>query len=384
MASRIANLISQLTPDDWRIAQGFTEHISEANEKLLHAEEAKAESILNEWIRRHQPCLFGRIAAKLGLLSYCILTEYDLAGSDEDIRDKIQQARTVWTREAFEGKKSGFVILAVSPRIIEAVPSVEMGQLAQLLSSFYLLTEIEPDQIYLEDVFLEKPGTRRTTWKWHAGVNYFCAQGDLRWWQDHRIPGGMAFSVNSVGHMVKSHLIAKSMRELEELLDAPEEGWITSNVDSLPKALVLAMRTIANASETNSGKATQLLDIPSDRNALPVQTCPVELPRDLSNKNFCQYMGYYHTDYTIPSEYFSPEVERPVELGVRTLDFTYLFDRSIENPDFVTMGEGQQIRLGQEGQDISVNLIAAIKKLKGFEEEVPIHNNQRLMESLKG
>ena len=32
----------------------------------------------------------------------------------------------------------------------------------------------------------EQPGQQKVTWEWVAGVNYFSAQGDGRWWQDHR------------------------------------------------------------------------------------------------------------------------------------------------------------------------------------------------------
>jgi hypothetical protein len=34
-------------------------------------------------------------------LSYCILNESDLEGPDEAVRDKIQEARLEWLREAF-------------------------------------------------------------------------------------------------------------------------------------------------------------------------------------------------------------------------------------------------------------------------------------------
>jgi hypothetical protein len=77
-------------------------------------------------------------------------------------------------------------------------------ELALRLCSLYLLEEVAPDRIFLDEIWLEKPGRDATTWRWHAGVNSFRAQGDGRWWQDHLMPGGIAFSVNSVGHMVKS------------------------------------------------------------------------------------------------------------------------------------------------------------------------------------
>jgi len=153
----------------------------------------------------------------------------------------------------------------------------------------------------------------------------------------------MAFSINSVGHMVKSGILAKVMIELETVLDAPVEGWVPSKVDSLGKALELVMRTIAQASDAVSGKATELLSLP-DLGTLPVPKCPVNLPKVLSDKNYCEYLGRYHTDYTIPSDFFCPDVERPMDVPTHILDFTYLFHRSADNPDFTTMGEGRRIR----------------------------------------
>jgi hypothetical protein len=212
-----------------------------------------------------------------------------LEQSDEAIREKIQTSRLEWTREGFEGKKSGFIILAVSPRIAYARPSPAMRELARRLCYLYLETEIRMDHIHLDQIYLQKPGSRLTTWKWYAGVNYFCAQGDRRWWQDHRIPGGMAFSVNSVGHLVKSGIIADAMRELGELTGTPDEDYPVAKVDSLDKALELAMRTIAMASETESGRATELLPLASDRSEMPVPECSVKLSKLVSDKNYCEY-----------------------------------------------------------------------------------------------
>ena len=67
-------------------------------------------------------------------------------------------------------------------------------------------------ECYLERVQLEQPDKQHRTWECPASVNYFSAQGDKRWWQDHRFPAGLAFSVNSVGHMVKSGKLNEAMR----------------------------------------------------------------------------------------------------------------------------------------------------------------------------
>jgi hypothetical protein len=248
-----------------------------------------------------------------------------------------------------------------------------------------LLDECEEDHILYDDIFLEKPGNARVTWKWKTGVNYFSAQGDGRWWTDHRMPGGMAFSVNSVGHMVKSGRLKDYMEKLNADLGVTDETWNASRVDSLPKALVFAMKTIANAADTLSGKATELL--PTQEIDSKIE-CPVDLPPDLKGKSHCVYRGHYHTDYTIPSEYFTPDVARPVATPEHRLDFTYLFDERTENPAHVTMGQGQRTRgltsdstTGAGQSQKGENALARLGKAQA--EVIAIGSNTRLVEALR-
>ena len=379
----IAQLFSQLKPDEWRSKVGFANEFETANRKLFSSS-SKEEAItaVGEWLQKYQPCLFGRIAARVGALSYCILTETEMQGSDEDIKTIIQDERREWTRQAFEGKKSGFVILVVSRQIAYATPDKTMQELARRLCSLYLETDIALDQVYLDDIFLEKPGERRTTWKWHAGVNYFCAHADKRWWQDHRIPGGMAFSVNSVGHMVKSEIIARKMKELDQELQVLGEGLIDTKINSLGKALEVAMRTISLAANTPWGRATELLPLPADRRNLPA--CPIDLPAAFADKDFTKYRGYYHTDHTLPSDYFLPDERRNSDANF-TLDFTYLFHKHIANPDFTTMGEGKQIRADTavpHERAAAVPLNAMSRRVLAEPETITISQNQRLMRAL--
>jgi hypothetical protein len=69
--------------------------------------------------------------------------------------------------------------------------------------------------------------------------------------------------------------------------------------------------------------------------------------KEHSDKNCREYQGHYHTDITLPSEYFRPDVERPGDLGLHTLDFTYIYEKDIDNPDHFTMGVGERVREGE-------------------------------------
>jgi hypothetical protein len=380
-----AQLLDRLEADAFRNDSAFSDELLSANKELYGAtSDEERTRILGGWLEKHQPCLFGRIAAKLRLISFCFLTDSDLAQSDDAIQEMIQHQRTAWTREGYRGAKSAFVLLAISERIANAAPSPVMKEIAKKLCSLYLLDECEPDRILYDDIFLEKPGNARVTWKWKTGVNYFSAQGDKRWWADHRIAGGMAFSVNSVGHMVKSGRLKQLMENLNAELGVSDEEWSASRVDSLPKALVLAMKTIANAAPTVSGKATELLP------AQPIDSeikCPVELPPDLKGKSHCVYRGHYHTDYSIPSEYFVPDSARPKETPEHRLDFTYMFDDRTANPAHTTMGQGQRARgrttnTSRLREQICTGEDAITKEAKALEEEVAIASNKRLLESL--
>jgi hypothetical protein len=374
-------LMKGLRHDPWRDKVGFSQDIALANEEIFAADSStdKIESTLNNWLQKNQPCIFGRAAAAIGLISYCVLTRADLQDSDDHIKSVIQARRTKWTRQAFHGNTSAFVILAVSPDIARAEPSGDVKALAERLCSLYLLTEVTDDTVLLDDIFLEVPGERRTTWKWKTGVNYFCAQADKRWWHDHRIPGGMGFSVNSVGHLVKAARLASAMKHVETEVEAPPEGWDASRIDSLEKALALAMRTIGNAAKTVSGRATELLPIESTEQR--PQGCPYRIPIDLQDKNFCEYKGFYHTDHTIPSSYFRPDIERPADIKPYQLDFTYLFRSDVDNPAFQTMGRGQQIRA--DLVDAAEEVAAETKLDRSVAEYVPIDNEPLLAQALK-
>jgi hypothetical protein len=382
MATSVANLIGELKKDAWRDEVAFSPEIREANDRIWRASDDKeAATALGDWLQRFQPCLFGKIAAKARLLTYCILGEADLAKSDEQIASKIQDARLAWLADAFDGNKSGFVILAASPTIAAATPDKHMLAVAMRLAFLYLQEDIHTNHVHLDEIQLHKPGQTEVIWRWHVGVNYFSAQGDGRWWRDHRIPGGMGFSMNSVGHMVKAARLAAGMKQLEELLEAPHEDWDgTKAVDSLAKALVLAMRTIDKAAETPWGPATQLLSLSADE-SLP--KCPFELPPDLANKNCCEYRGYYHTDFTIPAEYFAQAVERPGAQQSYPLDFTYLFHRHLDNPSHETMGRGRRVKADAAGNEEITDANLAMKDRRVWEEEVLLKDCPRLQRALQ-
>jgi hypothetical protein len=248
---------------------------------------------------------------------------------------------------------------------------------------FLYLGRDDSDEILLEDVFLRVPGKVDAEVHWKGGVNYFSAQGDQRWWHDHRIPAGMAFSINSVGHLVKSFQVGCSMEEAWKKLGMTEEGWRDFKIGSLGQALIYAMQTINGAADSISGKATELLRLDRQGANPDKLKCPIDLPKNLEGKNFCEYHGYYHTDITLPSEYFLPAVERPRNISGHMLDFTYLFNDDVENPAFSEMGRGIRVRrLLRSGKAQARRRRAKLSRMFGVEGLISEHKS--LKEALEG
>ncbi len=344
--SDLRSYLDRLTPDTWRESHPFSADLELASERLWKAVSIEErQGILAEWILKNQPCLFGSIAAKNDLLRFCILDESDVVQGDQHLSDRITEDRLKWTQSGFHGEASGFVIVLLSKKAANGRPDDVAGALAKHLASLYLKRPVEFDQIEQDDIFLEYPSNNKATYVWGVGVNYFGSPGDGRWWHDHRFPGGVAFSMNSVGHMAQSGKLAKALGILEKELgiDLGTDRDPTK-VDNLGTALDFAMRTIERACPTNSGRATELLLLAPDdpvRSELP---CPAALPQKLAGYDYTKYRGYYHTDFTVPSLYFRPDVERPEDASPLVLDFSYLFDNRLENPDHVALGTGRRIR----------------------------------------
>ena len=370
--------------DSWRTEVGFSPNVQRSlNETLAPgASDQVVKRTLADWLGANQPCLFGRIAAKQDLVEYCILREDDLRASDELVHDKIHQARLRWYRRGWDGSASAFVIAVLSKDLAYGLPGHIVQEIARRLCFLYLDREIRVNDVYLDQLYLEIPNKERSAWKWVAGVNYFSAQADKRWWQDHRIPVGMAFSVNSVGHMVKSQRLVDALLHLEQILDHMPADFQNHRVDSLEKALEMAMRTIDKASDAVSGKATKLIPRTPEDGDLPLR-CPIPLPASLQGKNHCEYEGLYHTDITLPQEFFFPSIERPTDLPIHRLDFTYLFDRSLNNPDHLMAGVGLQIRETATAEDVQgIASYRFEKGRRGIEAEVAVENEPLLREAL--
>lgn len=345
MSRILADTLAQLVPDRWRDETPFAGDFRATQESIFNAGNNAAadetiSKLLNAWISVHQPCVFGRASAKKDALNYCIVHETEIAQGDEVVREKIQRHRRSWRRAAAKGGGSGFVILVVSRALATCVPNENVASFAKRLCQLYLrLDEIECDRIYHEQIGLDIPNWGDDRRLWLAGVNYFAAHGDGRWWADHRIPAGIALSVNSVGHLAASGFIEETLDMLESSFPPGTQRPDRPAISTSERALEFAMKSLG-AVGSMPPRGTQLIPLAvGEEQTLP--RCPF---KKLPKENYCTYEGLYHTDETLPSLYFKPDVVAPKGLTTHQLDLTYLFHKHVDNPAFETMSEGSPIR----------------------------------------
>jgi len=337
----ISDSISLLNADPWRNDHPFSADIAQVHATLFDPAKSRQEvaDALSSWLAENQPCLFGRMEANQKRLAFCVLNENDLERSDQEIRERIHHERMDWKRRAESGDSHAFLIVAVSERIARARPDGRLRQLASRLCELYLGVG-DADKIHVDDLILRtNDGRQERLRQWPVGVNYFSAQGDGRWWHDHRFPGGMAYSMNSVGHMARRHVEQKlrnSSQRAAQLQDAAREKLVYW-------ALRKAMETIG-VRVAGSGRGTWLMERGKCREDKdpPAFEARQTLFGEFASYSENRYFGLYHTDHTIPSPYFDERLWRREELPIRDdLFFTYL--HSLSDEDYLGTGIGREL-----------------------------------------
>ncbi len=340
MTTTLKALYDGLTVDRWRDSNPFSEESQIVNRVLFHpfAYDTEREESLKSWLQREQPCLFGRIAAAKGQLQYCFLTDRDLLESDEHVSQKILESRLLWKRRAFRGRPlHGFMLVVASQRLAFAAPDESLRQFSlrlQQLAGWSNAMDSEGNDIVSESLYLLNPGTQKT-WQFTFSVDYFASAAEGRWWHDHRIPGGIAFTANSLGHMIMT------------------QEWYEKRSTRIEWALRTAMLTIDTAAVTKDGRATWLMDV--DINGPFKQyewNEDVPLPdlEKLKGKDCGSYAGHLHTDHAVRAEFFkSPDAplfaSRPW-----AMDFSYIFDPT--SPDHVPFVRGIEVTNEQVEQQL--------------------------------
>jgi hypothetical protein len=335
----IRDSLDQLNRDTWRDAHPFSDDIVEVHKVLFepYASDYAKEQAIQGWLQKKgsQPCLFGRIAAAQKTLEYCFLEEADLRRSDQHVREKLHRSLLEWKRRGLDPAWShpahGFMVCVVSEKVAFAAPDSNLLTFAQNIRDLWGLI-VEPDiksgenNFMRETLYLRHP--RDGTYvRFTFTVDYFAAQGDHRWWHDHRVPGGIAFTANSVGHMI-------CFREWYEEKQKQTE-WLAST----------AMLTIDSAADVPTyGAASRLESLVYQKPYHELVACPfLETDKRLAEKDWTRYSGWHHSDHNIRKEFFEAGYPDPADIPDRVKargrwhqDFAYLIDNNaFEHQRFV-------------------------------------------------
>ena len=313
----LGELYAQLVEDTGRNDHPFSDDMEIANVVLLSpfASDPQSRMALECWLQRWQPCLFGRMASKRRGIHYCFLTVEDFLKSDAYVRQKITAARQLWKHRALRGDpRHGFMLSVCDRKVAYAAPGESLLRFAlhlQELAGWPARLESRQNDIVDEWLFLRHPETRIIQ-KFTFSVDFFASAGHARWWHDHRVPGGIAFTANSLGHM------------------ACQQEWYGSKKDQVEWALRTAMLTIDTAEkELPHGPATFLL---GEQAGKPIrsftwsQATPLPSQERLGGKDCGSYGGYLHTDHAVRREFFLPQSEPHWLDEPYMMDFTYIFD----------------------------------------------------------
>jgi hypothetical protein len=267
-----------------------------------------------KWLETNQPCVFGRIAAANRNVFICLVEEDEvlrMRRGDEDVMDTLQDHRQVWKRLALEGTTSSFVILLLSKTLPTREPNGALKEACRRLLELYLQVPIPDDSFHTEGeyVFLRRPDNK--VLKFSTLPNIFCAQGDGRWWHDHRTPGGIMITSNALGHFMYA-------RSKKQTLDEATTTWALEN----------AMRTISNAHKNPSEGSTKFVHCPATFVVARQNTdpSPLKATSPFGAWSPDHYEGYFHTDHLIPSVFFQKDRDPKTLHRYKDLSLRYIFD----------------------------------------------------------
>jgi len=336
--------------DTFRQTTPFSRDITSTNAVLFdprYNNRAKVSAYRN-WLETapNQPCVFGRVAAKNKNIFICLLEEDEILRmprGDEDLASVIQDYRQAWKRHALDALSSSFVIVLVSKWIVTKEPNEQLKEICRRLMELYMQVQHIADDTFLaeqEYVFLRQKDSASKTrlLKFSTLPNIFCAQGDGRWWHDHRTPGGIMITSNALGHFVYSR-----------------SGKFEMDDSAKITALESAMRTINNAYKGSSSRGKRLLKHCPATFLLAMkegETSPLKETSDFKRFSADHYHGYFHTDYLIPSVFFQ-KAEDPKGLSVYdNLTFRYIYDSDIDAKEHRELMTGVDAKWYEVNRDL--------------------------------
>ncbi len=327
--STVAELFARLDGDAWRVRHPFSDDILQTN-ALLHNTSATEEEMaecLALWSQYRQPCQFGKAAAKKRRIHFCFLREVAVTEwADDEIAEKIGEEKRLWKQRAAcdpERAAHSLVIVVASSRVALAAPDQHLRAFSDRILE---LTGWEPTRrgarrrntLTSDFLYLRNP-LDGGFYGFRFNADFFACSGDGRWWHDHRFPGGIAFTANSTGHMMRYR------------------DWYEAKNDNEAWGLTQAMLTIQNAAPTKQkdgsssqqeGRVTWLRSLNAKGEPfIENVACPFArvLPT-LEGKDWTRYEGLLHTDHAVREEFFLDRELAPTASKPYLMDLTYLYD----------------------------------------------------------
>jgi hypothetical protein len=305
--------LSSLQQDGYRLASPFSPDVSAAN--ALFASKPRKDSYcktaLVNWIKTHQPCVFARHAALMDALTVAVVTPDDLSSGRAFFSETLQTIRRDWLRRAYLGRSFGLVLILTADELIRAAPDRALMNLATAFVSIFAQQSVRCDQVVLQPMFLRHETDASLVYRWETPINLFAVQGDQRWWHHRRIPGGLALSINSVGHMMKATAIDSGLGACE--INKRGLNW--------------ALRTIQNASFGPHGATSVRLAVRDSDHA-----------RDKRNGNLTPrldgfrndvFLARYDTDIAVPRVFFDSQNSAAECPSFREIALTSEFSRPV-------------------------------------------------------
>jgi hypothetical protein len=189
--------------------------------------------------------------------------------------------------------------------------------------------QIPDDTFHTEREYVFLRRSDNSLLKFSTLPNIFCAQGDGRWWHDHRTPGGIMITSNALGHFVYA-------RTKKIQLDPA----------ACTSALEQAMRTIANASKKPSDGKMKYAHCPATYLVprQPGDPTPLRPTSEFANNSTDHYAGYFHTDHLIPSVFFQKDRDPKNLTRYDDLSFRYIFDPSADPEGHAELMAGMPVK----------------------------------------
>lgn len=374
LAEMLLNIRLHGKQDRLRSRHPFSENMEKAHAILFNSKFKKREKVreYRKWLINNQPCLFGQLAAKKKTpIFICLIEEHEILTmkkGDEDLKDTIQDHRQVWKRYALEGLSSSFLVVLVSRALAYTEPGEQLKNISRRLLELYMEVEdIKDDEIISEREYVYiRSGKGKSSsqfLKFSTLPNIFCAQGDGRWWHDHRTPGGIMLTSNALGHFIMSKDPERVIEETDKI-----------------RALEDAMRTIQNAYKGPLKKgskglrhcpATKLVDL------VEGEATPINAKSNVAKFSPDHYEGYFHTDHLIPSVFFKPQRDPQKLYLYKDLSFRYIFDPKDDPEEHTELMTGKKVKWYEVKRDLD--------RLPSFVNPERIINlNERLRAQLAG